>query len=53
MKLVLIQGDILAQYIGRQQGPVVRIDWDTDPLDARATIEDFRLNGLGAVDDQG
>lgn len=47
MRLVVIQGKTLAQYIGRKQTSVVEIgDWDGD---YRAFIEDFRVRGSEAI----
>lgn len=45
MKLVLIQGDILARYAGRQQCEVARVDWEQIE-DRAALIEDIRVYGI-------
>lgn len=46
MKLVLIQGLVLARYVGRIQKEVVMVsDWDGD-FDYKAMVEDLRVNGL-------
>lgn len=51
MKLVLIQGDILARYEDRKQGAVARINWG-EHSDPKATVEDFRANGLREAEEQ-
>lgn len=46
MKLVLIQGNVIANYVGRQQGAVARLPDDFVPEDGFANfIERFRLHG--------
>ena len=46
MKLVLIQGDILARYEDRKQGEIVRIGKTDDDYIAAEFIESFRVNGI-------
>ena len=46
MKLVLIQGTMLAQYEGRQQLQTIRLEsWDYD-YDMKMFVEEFRVNGV-------
>lgn len=45
MKLVLIQGDVIARYEDRKQGEMVRIGKTDDEYIAAEFIEDFRVNG--------
>jgi hypothetical protein len=47
MKLVLIQGDHMANYTGRAQEAIVKVhNWDG--FDVRVSVEAFRLAGARA-----
>lgn len=48
MNLVLIQGNLWAQYTGRTQGPIVEFDPVVfADFDIREVLEDFRVNEQG------
>lgn len=46
MKLVMIQGDVIARYEGRQQCEVVRVPATEHDYSAAEMVEDFRVNGV-------
>jgi len=46
MSLLLIQGQHIARYVGREQREVVRVDSWEQEYDYRAFIEELRMNGL-------
>lgn len=47
--LVVIQGNLIARYEGRQQGPVVQTsEWGERVIEF---VEQFRIHGLQALED--
>lgn len=50
MRLVLIQGNSLANYIGRKQDCILQVDGWNPEWDPRPFIEEFRMTGELALE---